>query len=145
MNHPDIAFHAGDDPATESFLAERLYAFNAEATGCFDGESFSATRRDASGAILAGICGYTWGGCAYVTYLWVDGPCRGQGLGRDLLDAAESHARGRGCSVVFVGTHSFQAPRFYQRLGYVQQTVLHDHPVGHSSLILAKRLRPQAG
>jgi hypothetical protein len=46
--------------------------------------------------------------------------------------------------VVFLATHSFQAPGFYERMGYERQSVLQDHPVGHSSLIFAKRLRPKA-
>ncbi len=135
-----LSLHAGADADAEAFLAERIYEFNAKATGYFDGEAFSATRRDELGAIVAGVCGYTWGRCCYVSYLWVDERVRFKGLGAELLDATERHALNQHCAVVFVGTHSFQAPRFYQRMGYEQQTVLHDHPVGHSSAIFAKRL-----
>lgn len=140
MMRKSVALHAGDAPEVEAFLAARVHEFNAKATGCFDAESFSATQRDASDTVRAGICGYTWGGCAYVTYLWVDEAKRGQGIGSDLLAAAEKHAKARGCKVVFVATHSFQAPRFYERRGYQQQAVVRDHPPGHASIVFAKRL-----
>lgn len=142
MNLSSIAFHVGDDPATEAFLTERIYEFNAKATGYVDAESFSATYRDEAGDIVAGICGYTWGGCCYITYLWVSEQTRGSGLGRRLMEATEAHARARRCRFIFVGTHSFQAPGFYGRMGFELQTVLLDYPVGHSSIVLAKQLHP---
>ncbi len=42
---------------------------------------------------------------------------------------------------MFLSTHSFQAPAFYERLGYKQQAIVRDHPVGHASLYFAKELQ----
>jgi ribosomal protein S18 acetylase RimI-like enzyme len=144
MNFPAIAFHVGVDAATETFLAERIYEFNAQATGYFDGESFSATYRNKGNGIVAGICGYTWGGCCYINYLWVSEQARGSGLGRRLMEATEAHARARRCVAIFVGTHNFQAPGFYEGLGFEPQAFLRDHPVGHGSVVFAKRLHADA-
>ena len=140
MTYDPVVLRVGEDPETQAFLADRIYEFNSEATGYFDGESFSGTQRDESGAIRAVICGYTWGGCCYVSYLWVHESERGDGLGTALLLAAEEHAKKRGCKVAFLATHSFQAPAFYERLGYKRQAVVQDNPVGHASLVFAKRL-----
>ena len=144
--HPvsPVTLRVGEAPEVQEFLADRIYEFNAKATGYSDAESFSAAQRDESNAIRAGICGYTWGGCCYISYLWVDEAERGQGIGTALLGAAEQHALARGCKVVLLATHSFQAPRFYERLGYKQQAVVRDHPIGHASLYFAKYLQ-QAG
>lgn len=141
MANGPVTIRIGEAPEIQAFLAERIYEFNAKATGYFDGESFSSVERDESGVIRGGIHGYTWGGCAYVSYLWVDESQRGRGLGTALLVAAEEHARMKGCTVAFVATHSFQAPRFYERMGYEQQTLVRDHPVGHASMVFAKRLQ----
>jgi ribosomal protein S18 acetylase RimI-like enzyme len=141
MSGEPIVLHVGDAPEIEAFLAERIYEFNSNATGYFDGEYFSGMQRDDSGAVRAGIYGYTWGGCCYVSYLWVDAAQRRHGLGRALLLAAEEHARLRRCVVLFVATHSFQAPGFYERMGYEKQSVVRDHPVGHASSVYAKRLQ----
>jgi ribosomal protein S18 acetylase RimI-like enzyme len=66
---------------------------------------------------------------------------RGHGLGTALLSAAEEYASRRRCAVVFVATHSFQAPGFYERMGYEKQTVVRDHPVGYASAVYSKRLQ----
>ena len=141
MTTDPILVTVGDAPEIESYLAQRIYEFNAEATGYFDGEYFSASRRDDSGTIRAGVFGYTWGGCCYVTYLWVDASERRHGHGTALLDAAENHAKAKDCKVVFLATHSFQAPDFYRRRGYKRKAYVQNHPVGHASMVFAKRLR----
>jgi GNAT superfamily N-acetyltransferase len=135
-----ITLHTDDAADVEAFLTERIVEFNARATGYFDAQAFSATQQDEQGVIRAGICGYTWGGCCYVSYLWIDEAERGRGLGSALLHAAEEHARTRNCAVMLLSSHSFQAPGFYERLGYERQAVIHDHPVGYTSVFLTKRL-----
>ncbi|MES2306495.1 MAG: GNAT family N-acetyltransferase [Gemmatimonadota bacterium] len=140
MSNVPIHVHGGDAPALHALLDQRINEFNAAATGYHDAESFSAAHQDSHGAVLAGVYGYTWGGCAYVSHLWVAQSMRGQGIGSALLAAAESHARTRECRVIFLATHSFQGPEFYARLGYSNQGVLEDHPVGHRSILLEKRL-----
>jgi len=138
-----IAVRVGDAPQIEAFLAERIYAYNAAATGYHDAESFTAVQEDGSGAIKAGISGYTWGGCCFVSYLWVAASSRGKGLGSDLLGTVERHAREKRCRLVLVSSHSFQAPGFYARKGYEPMAHINDHPVGHSSNFYTKRLDPQ--
>ena len=140
MSLTPITIHAGDAPDVEAFLTERIVEFNARATGYFDAASFSATQQDEDGVIRAGISGYTWGGCCYVSYLWIDERERGRGLGSALLLAAEEHARAKRCVMMLLSSHSFQAPGFYERHGYERQAVIHDHPVGYTSVFLMKRL-----
>jgi ribosomal protein S18 acetylase RimI-like enzyme len=141
MTHNPIVLRVGEVAEIEAFLAERIYEFNANATGYRDGESFSATQQDESGAIQAGISGYTWGGCCYITNLWVHNSKRGQGLGSTLLQAAEAHAKTKGCVVMLLSSHSFQAPGFYEHMGFEQQAVVVDHPPGHTNILFAKRLQ----
>jgi ribosomal protein S18 acetylase RimI-like enzyme len=135
-----ITIRTGDDLELEAALTQRIYEFNAAATGYHDGESFSAIRRDESGQIEAGVYGYTWGGCCYISHLWVAEPLRRQGIGSELLDAVERHARRKTCRVILVSTHSFQAPAFYAGHGYEQVARIDDHPIDHASIFFAKRL-----
>jgi GNAT superfamily N-acetyltransferase len=133
-------FTIGECDPIDRFLADRIYEFNARAISCADGESFAAVRRDPSGAIVAGVSGYTWSGCCHVSNLWVAVSLRAKGVGRALLGAAERHAHDRGCQIMLLSSHSFQSPGFYERLGYVRQASIADHPVGHANIVLAKRL-----
>jgi GNAT superfamily N-acetyltransferase len=137
-----ITIRTGEAPELEAFLAERIYEYNAAVTGYHDGESFSAIHQGASGTLDAGIAGHTWGGCCFVTHLWVAEAARGRGIGSELLGTVERHARDKRCRLVLLSSHTFQAPGFYTRRGYEQVARVDDHPVGHADIIYAKRLAP---
>jgi GNAT superfamily N-acetyltransferase len=125
----------------ESFLAERIYEFNSNATGYFDGKLLAGAVRNEQGEVIAGFSGHTWGGCCELSHVWVHEQHRGQGLGVALLASAEAETRSRGCVQVVLSTHSFQAPGFYESLGYERKYALEGRPQGHSQLIYSKRLQ----
>ena len=130
-----------EDPSGEEvrYLEEEIYRFNVAATGLTDGRLLSVILRDEAG-VLAGVFGHTWGGVLEVRYLWVREDMRRRGYGRRLLAAAEEEAVRRGCTQATLDTHSFQAPEFYQRLGYEVYGVMDHYPRGHSKLHLKKDL-----
>jgi ribosomal protein S18 acetylase RimI-like enzyme len=99
-------------------LKNAIDAFNYETTGFRDGRYLAAFVRDDDGRMIAGLSGFTWGGYAKVEFLWIAEPHRRGGLGRRLLTAAEDEARARGCALIVLDTHDFQAPGFYRKLGY---------------------------
>ena len=117
MNTPVIEL-CNDDECQElkAFLVERIYQFNAQTTGYFDGRLLGGRLRSETGEVIAAFNGHTWGGCCVLAHLWVHEAQRGRGLGRALLQAAEAEAAHRGCEQVVLTTHSFQAPAFYERL-----------------------------
>jgi len=127
-------------PEDLQFLEERINAFNFAATGIYDARLLVALLRDDSGRIYAGLSGHTWGGVAEVRFLWVDESRRHVGIGSQLLVAAEQEARSRGCKKIVLSTHSFQAPDFYRRHGYVVSGEFLDYPQGHRSIFLEKIL-----
>jgi ribosomal protein S18 acetylase RimI-like enzyme len=129
----------------DAFLAERIYQFNAQATGLFDGKVFAGSIRGETGEVIAGVTGHTWGGTCQVTHLWVDESQRRKGLGVALMNAVESEAMRRGCRQVLLSTHSFQAPGFYERLGYKREASIEDYPKGHANVFYLKELVRGAG
>ena len=131
------------DEAARTELRERLVAYNLAVTGYDDGRSLSCFLRDEEGALVAGIDGFTWGGYAKIEWLWLAEHLRGAGLGQRLVEAAEAEAAARGCRVVRVDTHTFQAPGFYERLGYRRIGVAVDTPVGHGEVFYVKELRTE--
>ncbi len=127
-------------PEDLRFLEERINEFNFATTGIYDARLLVALLRDDSGRIYAGLSGHTWGGVAEVRLLWVDESRRHTGIGSQLLRAAEEEARSRGCNKIVLSTHSFQAPEFYRRHGYLVAGEFSDYPRGHRSIFLEKTL-----
>jgi ribosomal protein S18 acetylase RimI-like enzyme len=65
---------------------------------------------------------------------------RGRGYGTQLIEAAEQEASAQGGYQVLLDTHSFQAPEFYQKLGYEVFGVLDGYPRHHRHYDLRKHL-----
>jgi len=127
--------------ALAAFLTDRIYEFNAKATGYFDGKLLAGCIHDETGRVIAGFNGHTWGGCCELANVWVHERHRGQGLGALLLRAAEAEAFARGCARVVLMTHSFQAPGFYEGLGYERRYSIAGQPKHHTDIIYVKVLR----
>ena len=123
------------------FLEDRLYEYNVASTGISDGRLLAIFLRDDHRNIIAGLYGWTWGGCCEVKTLWVHAGLRGKGLGTRLMVAAEQEARQRGATQMILNTHSFQAPGFYERLGFERVGYNQDYPVGYQLILLRKRLK----
>jgi len=140
MTHQDIA--VSDEATLEDLqvLEEHINEFNFAATGIYDARLLVILLRDPLGRIYAGLSGHTWGGVAEVRFLWVDESQRHAGVGRALLRAAEEEARLRGCRKMVLSTHSFQAPDFYRKSGFVVVGEYSDYPRGYRSFFLEKAL-----
>ena len=131
------------DPTFEDvrFLEDCLYEYNVEQTGVDGGQWLAIFLRDDQQTIQAGLKGWTWCGSCYISTVWIHQDLRGQGLGTQLLHAAEQEARARGCDHMVLSSFSFQAPGFYQKLGYEVFAVLDEHPRSHRTYSLHKWLR----
>jgi GNAT superfamily N-acetyltransferase len=73
---------------------------------------------DADGRLAGGLTAHSVQRWLFVKLLGVTEEQRGSGIGRILLARAEEIARQRGLVGVYLDTFEFQAPRFYEGLGY---------------------------
>jgi chromate reductase, NAD(P)H dehydrogenase (quinone) len=128
------------NPEDLRFLEERINEFNFATTSIRDARGLIILLRDADRTIYAGLSGHTWGGVAEIRFLWVDEARRHTGIGSRLLRAAEHEARTRGCRKIVLSTHSFQAPGFYGKHGYIVAGEFSECPRGHRSIFLEKIL-----
>lgn len=83
---------------------------------------------DEQGQLMAGLVAETFGNWLEIEYLFVKEDLRGQGIGSQLLQQAESEAKKRNCRFAFVNTYQFQAPAFYQKYGYKEVFTMKDYP-----------------
>jgi ribosomal protein S18 acetylase RimI-like enzyme len=89
---------------------------------------------------LAGLVGETFFGWMFVSLLWVSERHRGNGWGSSLMRTAEAEARERGVRHVYLDSFSFQAPAFYEKLGYREFGRLKDFPAGYDRVWMTKAL-----
>jgi GNAT superfamily N-acetyltransferase len=131
-----------DQPRSEDvqFLENQIDEHNMERTGRRDFRPLAVYLRNERGGIIAGLYGFTWAGWLEIKFVWVRQDLRGQGYGRQLVQAAEAEARARGCNRVCLDSYSFQAPTFYQRLGYEIFGSLQDFPAPHRRVFLTRTL-----
>ena len=103
-------------------------------------ERFNWTVKDDSGTLIAALTADLLWEWLYIDELWVDESCRGTGMGKQLMAKAEEYARAQNLSGLWLWTQSWQAPVFYQRLGFEEFTRLDNFPTGHSRIGLRKYL-----
>lgn len=121
-------------------IENAIHTFNKAAMNDWEYIPIRIFLRDKEHSLLGGIVGGIWGGWFHINALWVTEHLRRQGYGKQLLEAAEAEARSHNCQHAYLETHSFQAPKFYQRQGYVIAGHIDNYPPGHSYYLLRKRL-----
>jgi GNAT superfamily N-acetyltransferase len=117
-----------------------LRAYNASKSAGPPPEPVALLIRDENEQILGGLYArlfYQW---LYIDLLVVPEQARGQGLGSRLMQMAEELARERKCVGLWLDTFDFQAPDFYQKLGYSEIGHIAEYPPGHRHYFFQKRL-----
>ena len=139
-----IEIETSDTPAAQDtkFLYRQLDRFNEAQTGPTTIRPLAVFARRGTD-IVAGLFAFTLWNWLEIRHLWVAEALRHQGLGRQLMLAAEREARLRGCDHAHVDTFTFQAVPFYERLGYSVFGRMEDYPAGHARVFLVKRNLPR--
>jgi GNAT superfamily N-acetyltransferase len=116
---PDVVVVERPDPGLRESIRRPLAEFNVRFAGGSVPEPIAIVLRDPTNDAVVGglwaVSAYHW---IYVDLLFVPENLRGRGLGSALMKKAEEIAAQRGCIGLRLDTLSFQAPRFYEKLGY---------------------------
>ena len=73
---------------------------------------------DTKNKIIAAVVTQNFWGALHIKNVWVHKERRSHGYGRTLMNEALKYAKEKGYKFAFVETMSFQAPEFYQKLGF---------------------------
>lgn len=127
--------------AVEKHILDGLIAYNRPFAGPERYRRLVISAREGR-RIVGGLVGDCLWNFVHVHLLWVDEAARGKDHGTKLMREAERVARERGAALVWLNTFSFQAPKFYEKLGYRRFSALKGTPVkGATRFFYAKRLR----
>ncbi|MCL1124737.1 GNAT family N-acetyltransferase [Shewanella surugensis] len=99
-------------------LVSGVRQYNIDHMGDEKTKPLSVVARDHVGKLIGGVSGVTIYQHFLISVVWVDEVHRGTGLGAQLMMQAESEAKQRDCLVAQLDTLSFQAPTFYQKMGF---------------------------
>jgi len=122
-------------------LRHQLVAYNIATAQIDQSQDLAVFVRDQQQTLMAGVAGWIWGTCLEIQYLWVHPDLRGYGYGTRLLQLIEQEARTGGCTLATLDTYTFQAPAFYQKLGYHIFGTIDGYPHGYRKVFLKKRLQ----
>ena len=109
-------------------IGDLIRSYNRSKREVAESEPLNLYVEDEYGEIMAGLVAETFGNWLEIEYLFVKEDLRGQGIGSQLLQQAESEAKKRNCRFAFVNTYQFQAPAFYQKYGYKEVFTMKDYP-----------------
>lgn len=109
-------------------IGDLIRSYNRSKREVAESEPLNLYVEDEYGEIMACLVAETFGNWLEIEYLFVKEDLRGQGIGSQLLQQAESEAKKRNCRFAFVNTYQFQAPAFYQKHGYQEVFILKDYP-----------------
>jgi GNAT superfamily N-acetyltransferase len=143
--HPTTQFMSSDSPSEEEagFIHDRLEEHNREQTnGEYDepGTEISLVLKGPEGIVVGGITASTVLRVMHLEALWVAKEHRKQGHGSRLVLQAERIGFERGCIASQTQSFSFQAPGFYQKIGYQVLGIYDGYPDGITEYTLMKRL-----
>ena len=109
------------DQESHDRVIQLLIEYNLSKTQEFKNEinkPIEIIARDEQNEIIGGLYGHSIWGTLEVKTLVVKLENRNQGIGRKLIIEAEKEAKNRNCRFISLDTFSFQAPGFYEKLGF---------------------------
>ena len=135
------AVETAPDPVHRETLQALLLGHNAEQAGPPETRPVGVALRDADGAVLGGLVGYTGWRWLHVAQFALPDGLRHGGWGTRIMTVALDEARARGMVGAKLGTGSYHARPFYERLGFRVYGEIADYlPGGHARFLMAQRL-----
>lgn len=124
-------------------VVELLIEYNLSKTQQFKNEinkPIEIIARNNNGEIIGGLYGRSiWGTLEIKTFV-VKTENRNEGIGRKLIIEAEKEAKNRNCRFISLDTFSFQAPEFYEKLGFKKIGTETDFPKGFEKYYYRKEI-----
>lgn len=138
----DIVYEAKLTPQSETAIGDALVAFNRSQVPAFPAPVTMGLvlKRPDDGSVDGGLTARISFNHMFVEMLVVPERLRGQGVGRRLMEQAEALAREHSCAGIWLDTFSFQAPGFYEKLGYTSFGEIANYPPGHRRFFFHKHL-----
>lgn len=131
------------DPISYATIVDMLTAYNQSKTQELEQEinkPIEIIARNDANEIIGGLYGRSIWGTLEVKTIVVKLEDRNAGIGRILMQEAELEAKRRNCRFISLDTFSFQAPEFYEGLGFEKIGTESDFPKGSAKYHYRKQV-----
>ncbi len=141
MINPNFEITIGKPkPKDYKTLADGMLSYHTKHGHQRTSETINIFLKDKNKNVYGGtIATVLWNGIE-INSLWVEESLRGQGYGKKLIKLVEKEGKKRGCTIIYTNTFSWQAPGFYEKLGFKPYGKLDDFPSGNSLTYFSKKL-----
>lgn len=125
-----------------AIVGQGLRDFNTPFLGNKNSIRFAVYLKDEKDRVVGGILAWIRPGIKLVCIeaLWISQAWRHQGYGKQLMLTAEAEGKKHGCIYAQVDTLSFQAEKFYQKLGYYRIGEVKKLYGDHDAIFMRKNL-----
>ncbi len=135
-----IPIEGEPNPEDKKIMVDGMLAYHASKGHPRKSETYTVLVKDDSAKLLGCVMvSFMWNGMSIQT-LWVDESARSQGLGQRLMSMVEAEGLKRGCTIAYTDTFTWQAPGFYEKLGYTLYGKLEGFPEGNALSYYCKKL-----
>lgn len=119
-----------ETPSTTDVAAlyDGLHAFNLQHIPNLNEISLGLFIRNNNEEIVGGAVAVILPSIMQIKYLWLAESIRDQGIGKNIMQRLENEARARGLQSIALETYTFQAPEFYEKLGFNEVGRYINHP-----------------
>ena len=132
-------FEKNPDQKTIDQLRVALDSYNSSIINEYDRNTIYIYVKDVNGHLIGGTYGKIAWNWLYIDLLWVHPNHRNNGFGTQLIKAIEKEAQKSSVYSYHLRTTSFQAPIFYQKLGYQICGEIEDLPPNYTTYFLKKQ------
>lgn len=135
-----IVYEEKPEDSAWGIIGHGVSRFNKEQAGDNHFKRLCYLLKDPDGEIVGGVIAEVYWDWLYIDLLWIQEELRRQGFGKSLMYRMEEEARQMGAKNAYLDTFSFQAPGFYENLGYRSFGELLDFPPGQQRFFMKKEL-----
>ena len=128
------------DDVIGEFLNKEFSEYGKKNEVALNYDEFCFVAEGADGELEGVITGRAYYNEVHIGDLIVAEKCRGTGLGSKLVTTVEEYYENKGYNIVTLTTFGFQAPLFYQKLGFTIEFVRENEDKKLSKYFLMKRI-----
>ena len=123
-----ISFRFSDDYRDSANIHDELYTYNLSKTKAKRIEVYADKYPEQFALLACDETGTSYGGISFhwlneprhifVDFFYLKDELRGKGIGKELFSVLISYAKENGAEKIDLTTNTFQAPGFYQKIGF---------------------------